>query len=299
MALKRETARLGSCLRRRRVLAADAVRGDSPAVVVRTRKRARPRQWLRTALLSTTLVPRQPPATPALLPAASKETERSSTESSVASGLDFEDTILTLCLPCSLAVAVPDPDHKRSSSKADTADNSSPLATSGYDQRLSHCGRCRQGDADGAADAGLPAPRRHRLGDADAGLPALPPCFPTTAAAANRAMPTPASPRLAATDWATPTPASPRLCRASQLRPLRRQGDIDAGLPAPRRHRLGDADAGLPAPRRHHLGDIDACLPALPPCFPTTAAAVAVAVLPSSSLVALASLQISERERDE
>jgi hypothetical protein len=43
-------------------------------------------------------------------------------------GLDFEDTDLTLRLPGSLAAAVPDPDRKRSSSKADTADNSSPLA---------------------------------------------------------------------------------------------------------------------------------------------------------------------------
>ncbi|BAD68902.1 hypothetical protein [Oryza sativa Japonica Group] len=75
----------------------------------RIARRARPRQWRRTALLSAALVPRQPPATPALLPAASKETEWSSTESSAASGLDFEDTALTLRLPCSLAAAVPDP----------------------------------------------------------------------------------------------------------------------------------------------------------------------------------------------
>ncbi|EEE53980.1 hypothetical protein OsJ_00603 [Oryza sativa Japonica Group] len=45
----------------------------------------------------------------------SVETERSSTESSAASGLDFEDTALTLRLPGSLAAAAaPDPDRKRS-----------------------------------------------------------------------------------------------------------------------------------------------------------------------------------------
>uniref|UniRef100_A0A0E0FH37 Auxin-responsive protein n=1 Tax=Oryza nivara TaxID=4536 RepID=A0A0E0FH37_ORYNI len=64
----------------------------------------------------------------------SVETERSSTESSAASGLDFEDTALTLRLPGSLAAAAaaPDPDRKRSSPSssdaADAADNSSPLA---------------------------------------------------------------------------------------------------------------------------------------------------------------------------
>uniref|UniRef100_A0A0D3EKA3 Auxin-responsive protein n=1 Tax=Oryza barthii TaxID=65489 RepID=A0A0D3EKA3_9ORYZ len=63
----------------------------------------------------------------------SVETERSSTESSAASGLDFEDTALTLRLPGSLAAAAaPDPDRKRSSPSssdaADAVDNSSPLA---------------------------------------------------------------------------------------------------------------------------------------------------------------------------
>ncbi|TVU21530.1 hypothetical protein EJB05_31171 [Eragrostis curvula] len=64
----------------------------------------------------------------------SVETERSSTESSAASGLDFEDTALTLTLrlPGSLSASSssssssPDTDRKRASSDAD-ADNS-PLA---------------------------------------------------------------------------------------------------------------------------------------------------------------------------
>ncbi|XP_006643826.1 auxin-responsive protein IAA1 [Oryza brachyantha] len=56
----------------------------------------------------------------------SVETERSSTESSAASGLDFEDTALTLRLPGS---AAPEPDRKRASSDADAA-GESPLAAS-------------------------------------------------------------------------------------------------------------------------------------------------------------------------
>uniref|UniRef100_A0A0D3GK32 Uncharacterized protein n=1 Tax=Oryza barthii TaxID=65489 RepID=A0A0D3GK32_9ORYZ len=56
--LKRETTRSRSCSRRRRVLVADAVRGGSPAMVVRMRRTARPRQWHHTALLSAALVPR-------------------------------------------------------------------------------------------------------------------------------------------------------------------------------------------------------------------------------------------------
>ncbi|XP_066316098.1 auxin-responsive protein IAA1-like [Miscanthus floridulus] len=71
----------------------------------------------------------------------SVETERSSTESSAASGLDFEDTALTLTLrlPGSAPAAVaslsssssafPDADRKRASSDADP-DRSSPLAAS-------------------------------------------------------------------------------------------------------------------------------------------------------------------------
>ncbi|KAF0916119.1 hypothetical protein E2562_000725 [Oryza meyeriana var. granulata] len=55
----------------------------------------------------------------------SVETERSSTESSAASGLDFEDTALTLRLPGSVS----EPDRKRASSDADAAENS-PLAAS-------------------------------------------------------------------------------------------------------------------------------------------------------------------------
>ncbi|CAL4978206.1 unnamed protein product [Urochloa decumbens] len=66
----------------------------------------------------------------------SVETERSSTESSAASGLDFEDTALTLTLrlpgsassSSSSSPAFPaDPDRKRASSDAD-ADRSSPLS---------------------------------------------------------------------------------------------------------------------------------------------------------------------------
>uniref|UniRef100_A0A0E0JEU8 Auxin-responsive protein n=1 Tax=Oryza punctata TaxID=4537 RepID=A0A0E0JEU8_ORYPU len=72
----------------------------------------------------------------------SVETERSSTESSAASGLDFEDTALTLRLPGSLAAAPVDPDRKRSSSSdadagadddADADNNSSPLAAASPD----------------------------------------------------------------------------------------------------------------------------------------------------------------------
>ncbi|KAG2595312.1 hypothetical protein PVAP13_5KG064800 [Panicum virgatum] len=69
----------------------------------------------------------------------SVETERSSTESSAASGLDFEDTALalTLRLPgsassSSSSSAFPDPDRKRASSDAD-ADRSSPLAAASSD----------------------------------------------------------------------------------------------------------------------------------------------------------------------
>uniref|UniRef100_A0A0A9CRL2 Auxin-responsive protein n=1 Tax=Arundo donax TaxID=35708 RepID=A0A0A9CRL2_ARUDO len=59
----------------------------------------------------------------------SVETERSSTESSAASGLDFEDTALTLTLrlpgsSSSSSSSSPDPDRKRASSDADR----SPLA---------------------------------------------------------------------------------------------------------------------------------------------------------------------------
>ncbi|RCV24936.1 hypothetical protein SETIT_5G126200v2 [Setaria italica] len=78
------------------------------------------------------LQPRQPhPRRSAM----SVETERSSTESSAASGLDFEDTALTLTLrlpgsasssSSSSSSAFPDPDHKRPSSDAD-ADRSSPI----------------------------------------------------------------------------------------------------------------------------------------------------------------------------
>ncbi|PWZ30969.1 Auxin-responsive protein IAA1 [Zea mays] len=75
----------------------------------------------------------------------SVETERSSTESSGASGLDFEDTALTLTLrlpgsapsaaaslsliSSSSSSAFPDPDRKRASSDADPG-RSSPLAAS-------------------------------------------------------------------------------------------------------------------------------------------------------------------------
>jgi auxin-responsive protein IAA len=59
----------------------------------------------------------------------SVETGRSSTESSAASGLDFEDTALTLTLRLpgpvsSSSSSSPDPDRKRASSDADH----SPLA---------------------------------------------------------------------------------------------------------------------------------------------------------------------------
>ncbi|RLN24516.1 auxin-responsive protein IAA1 [Panicum miliaceum] len=71
----------------------------------------------------------------------SVETERSSTESSAASGLDFEDTALTLTLrlpgsasSSSSSSAFPDPDRKRASSDADAdADRSSPLAAASSD----------------------------------------------------------------------------------------------------------------------------------------------------------------------
>jgi len=69
----------------------------------------------------------------------SVETERSSTESSAASGLDFEDTALTLTLrlpgsasSSSSSSAFPDPDRKRASSDAD-AGRSSPLAAASSD----------------------------------------------------------------------------------------------------------------------------------------------------------------------
>lgn len=70
-----------------------------------------------------TAPPPTPPPPPPLarlqLPAMSVETERSSTESSAASGLDFEDTALTLRLPGS------DPDRKRAS----TSDPDCPSPT--------------------------------------------------------------------------------------------------------------------------------------------------------------------------
>ncbi|KAL6627321.1 hypothetical protein ACP70R_031047 [Stipagrostis hirtigluma subsp. patula] len=66
----------------------------------------------------------------------SVETERSSTESSAASGLDFEDTALTLTLrlpgssasSSSSSSSSPDPDRKRASSDADADADRSPLA---------------------------------------------------------------------------------------------------------------------------------------------------------------------------
>ncbi|BAS79813.1 Os02g0620000 [Oryza sativa Japonica Group] len=107
--------------------------------------------------------------------------------------------------------------------------------------RLSHCGRCRQGDA----DVGFPAPPPW-------------PCFLTTAAAPSgrcRRRPPRASPPPPGRRRRWPPCASAVLPHCGGRR---QQGDADAGLPAPCCHRLGDADAGLPAP---------------PPCFPTTAAA--------------------------
>ncbi|KAL5202913.1 hypothetical protein ABZP36_013865 [Zizania latifolia] len=58
----------------------------------------------------------------------SVETDRSSTESSAASGLDFEDTVLTLRLPGSSSSSSSDPDRKRASTS--DPDRRSPVTES-------------------------------------------------------------------------------------------------------------------------------------------------------------------------
>ncbi|XP_006654102.2 auxin-responsive protein IAA15 [Oryza brachyantha] len=60
----------------------------------------------------------------------SVETDRSSTESSAVSGLDFEDTALTLRLPGSSSSAASEPDRKRASASDDTDRRSAAAAES-------------------------------------------------------------------------------------------------------------------------------------------------------------------------